>query len=65
MNACAAGRTLSEATEQAHQADPLADLMAVMGRLLAAGALATIATTIASLGNHEPSSLPLTDPGDL
>jgi hypothetical protein len=41
MKACAAGRTLSEATEQAHLADPLADLMAVVGRLLSAGAIAS------------------------
>jgi hypothetical protein len=39
MEACAAGRTLSEAAERAHQADLLADLTGVVARLLSAGAI--------------------------
>lgn len=42
LDACAAGQPLSVAAERAQQADALADLMAVMARLLAAGAIESL-----------------------
>lgn len=42
LDACAAGQPLSVAAERAQQADPLTDLMAVMARLLAAGAIESL-----------------------
>lgn len=52
LDACAAGQSLSVAAERAHEADPLSDLVAVMARLLAAGAIADL-TPPTSIG--EPS----------
>lgn len=40
LDACARGQGLAEATEQALQAEPACDLMAMLSRLLQAGALA-------------------------
>lgn len=49
LAACAAGRSLSEAVAHAQQADPDADLMAAIGRLLRAGA-------IQDLSNPDPGA---------
>lgn len=42
LDACAAGQSLSEAAEHAQQAEPAADLMAAIGCLLNAGAIAAL-----------------------
>ena len=44
LDACAAGRSLGEAAEHAQRADGSADLCAMLGRLLSAGAIADAST---------------------
>ncbi|MBS0455102.1 MAG: putative DNA-binding domain-containing protein [Proteobacteria bacterium] len=45
LDACAAGLSLVEAVEQAQIADPQADLMATVGRVLSAGAIQALSTS--------------------
>jgi len=63
MDACAAGRTLGEATLAALDAEPAADLPALVGSLLEAGAFAALpdAGAVSEHGQASHPS-PLTDP---